>query len=401
MTLTHCLRAGIIGAALLAGAAQAAEMTLYKQPGFAGGQLTLRGNTPEISSVGFSDQASSIVVSSGRWEVCTQPNFGGDCVTIGPGQYPVLDPRLNHRIESAREVGTYADRKGSYSNYGQGNIELYGQPEFRGRTMALDRDAPSLEGTGFNDRASSLVVNEGTWQLCSDAGYSGTCRIFSPGRYADLGYGMAKQVSSARLVRANREAPAVLSGGYEAGPSSAEGTARVILFSNENFRGESMAVSGQAVALERAGFDDEATSMVIEGGQWLFCSDAYFRGNCRTLGPGRYRNLREQGMYQMISSVRPAAVAPPTVVVPRAPNADIELFREPGFGGRSLASKRDIANLGPTDFNDRIASVIVYAGQWEICSDAEYDGNCSVFGPGRYPGIGGLTNKVSSARRIR
>ena len=59
---------------LLAGLAQAAEITLYRQPYFTGSQLTLRGHTPNLADVGFRDQASSVVVSSGRWEVCTQPD---------------------------------------------------------------------------------------------------------------------------------------------------------------------------------------------------------------------------------------------------------------------------------------------------------------------------------------
>ena len=397
--------AGLMSAALLPAAAAAAEMTLYKQPYFRGAQLTLRGHTPEIASVGFADRAASIVVASGRWELCSQPEFKGDCVTLDPGEYPTLDARLNHRVESAREVGSFANRTGSYGSYGRGEIELYGQPGFRGRTMKLDRDAPTLEGTGFDDRASSVVVTSGTWQLCSDPGFAGTCRTFAPGRYADLGYGMAKDVSSARVVRGPRQAPAVLSGGVDA-PENAgpEGTARVILFSEGNFRGDSMAVSGINGALERAGFDHVAASMVIEGGRWIFCSEPFFRGDCRTIGPGRYRDLREVGLHRAISSVRPAraeaADAPPAGPRPD-PNADISLFPAPNYQGRALVSKRDISNLGPTDYNDRIASVVVSAGQWELCTDGEYKGRCVVVGPGNYPGLGGLTNQVSSVRRIR
>jgi hypothetical protein len=396
------IHACLVSTCLLAGVAQAAEMTLYRNPNFGGAQLTLRGHSPNIGNFGFQDQASSLVVTSGRWEVCTQPDFQGDCVTLKPGEYPALDARLNHRIESAREVGSYAEQTGSYSQYGRGAIELFGQPGFRGQSMLLDHDAPTLEGSGFNDRASSLVVKDGTWQLCSDARYSGTCRIYGPGSYADLGYGMAKQVSSARVVRASRDAPAVLSSGYDAPPPrNSEGTARAILYSDENFRGESMAVSGQVGTLERAGFDKATSSMVIEGGQWLFCTDVYFRGNCRVMGPGRYRTLRDVGLTQAISSVRPAPDTPSLAVSRPNPNADIELFLEPNFGGQSFGSKRDISNLGPTNYNDRVGSVAVNSGQWELCTDGEYGGRCSVFGPGRYANIGGLTNQVSSLRRIR
>ena len=396
-------KAVIASAMLLACAAQAAEMTLYLQPNFNGRQVTLRGFTPNLGSIGFQDQVSSMVVQSGRWEVCTQPDFKGDCVTVSPGEYAALDPRLNHRIESAREVGAYRDQTGSYNAYGRGSIELFGQPGMRGKSMKIDRDAPSLAGSGFDDRASSLVVTNGTWQLCTDPGYAGNCRIFTPGSYSDLGYGMAKEVSSARLVRANRDAPAVFGGGFEA-PAAPVRDARVILFEGGDLRGESIAVAGPNSALSRSGFDDAATSMIVEGGRWLFCTEPYFRGECTVLGPGRYRSLREYGLDRNISSLRPAGgpEAPASPAAPRPmPAGDIELYADADFAGGTYATRRDISNLGPTDFNDRASSAIVYAGQWEMCTDGEYGGRCAVFGPGRYPNLGGLSEKISSLRRIR
>jgi hypothetical protein len=56
--------------------------------------------------------------------------------------------------------------------------------------------------------------------------------------------------------------------------------------------------------------------------------------------------------------------------------------------------------LSSVGFNDRTSSLIVHAGQWELCTDDGFSGRCSVFGPGRYPGIGGLSNQISSLRRV-
>jgi hypothetical protein len=390
----------LFAALLLAGAAQAQEVTIYKQPNFTGAQLTLRGHTPTLANTGFYDQAASLVVHSGRWEFCTQPDFKGECVTLNRGEYPALEPRLNRRIESAREVGSYAAQTGSYSPYGSGSIELYGQPGFRGRTLKLDRDAATMQGTGFDDRASSVVVTDGTWQLCSDPNYQGTCRVFARGRYADLGYGMAKQVSSARLVRRYRDAPSVLSGGVEAPDSvSPDGTAKVILFSEPNFRGESLAISGVQGSLERAGFDNEAESMVVESGRWTMCTEAYFRGDCKVVGPGRYRNLRDAGLGRSLSSIRPASAD--AAAAPARATSDIELFGNANFEGVAFGSTRDVSNLGPTTYNDKVSSVIVHAGRWELCSDGEYAGRCIVVGPGRYASLGGMNNQISSLRRVR
>ena len=58
----------------------------------------------DLAPLGITDQASSLVARGGRWEVCTQPDFNGDCRTLQPGEYATLDTGLNHRIESVRVV---------------------------------------------------------------------------------------------------------------------------------------------------------------------------------------------------------------------------------------------------------------------------------------------------------
>ena len=110
--------------------------------------------------------------------------------------------------------------------------------------------------------------------------------------------------------------------------------------------------------------------------------------------------MRDLGLDRNIGSLRPAAgVENPAARSPALP--DLELYTEANFGGRSYPVKRDITNLGPTDFNDSTASIVVNSGRWELCTDGEYGGRCAVMGPGRYPALGGLTNQISSVRRVR
>lgn len=405
----RAIRQGLaaLGACCFMASAGAAEIILYEHAEFGGGQLTLRGFTPSIGNTGFNDRASSIVVTSGRWEVCTDADFKGRCVTLPPGEYPTLDDRLTNRISSAREVGSNSDNRGGYNDYGRGSLELFGQPEFKGRTLRLDKDADSLQGSGFNDRASSVVVTSGTWQLCSDDGYGGKCRTFTPGRYPNLGYGMAKEVSSARLVRSAREAPAVVSNGAGIGsPPAVVPSGRIVLFGDEGLNGESVAAARAFNDLNRTGLgEDGAASAYVESGSWMLCTAPNFGGSCVVVGPGRYDRLNSVGLRRPIESVRPApAPAPvPAATAPVQPNPGqgLELFSEAGFRGNRLAVDRDVANLERVSFNDRAASVIVHAGRWEFCTDSQHRGNCAVFGPGQYPRIGGMAQLLSSVRRVQ
>jgi hypothetical protein len=186
-----------VAAALFAGAASAAEITVYKQPNFTGGELTLRADTPNLMGAGFQDQVSSMQVRSGRWQVCTQPDFKGDCAIVGPGEYRTLEQALNHRIESLREVGgdnRYAEnRYRDNPDYGMrrrywrnGTVELFDESGFRGRALRVDEDVDSL-ADNLGSGPSSIVIHEGRWQLCSRPSYEGFCRVLEPGRYPDLG----------------------------------------------------------------------------------------------------------------------------------------------------------------------------------------------------------------------
>jgi hypothetical protein len=384
----------------LGSAANAAEITLYQHRHFGGRELTVRGYMPNVTNAGFNDQASSLIVNSGRWEICTDAEFKGYCATLLPGQYPVLDPQFNNRISSVREVGSYGDRRGGYRNYNSGVAEFYSEPGFRGQKLVVEGDTANLMRKDFNDRASSLIVRRGTWQICSDADYAGNCRTFTPGEYPNLGYGMSDRVSSARVVRSVADAPAVLNSGVGGPSGPLDPNARIVLFGDAALRGRSLAVSGPVPDLSASGFNDAAASMVIEGGQWLLCTDAYFRGNCRTFGPGRYNGLKEQGLHHALSSIRPVGQNQ-AAARPRSGRGDIELFVSPDFSGAAFSTSRDVPSLGGTAFNDRARSIIINSGQWELCSDQNFAGDCVVVGPGRYDSLGGLTERLSSIRRMQ
>ena len=136
-------------------------------------------------------------MTSGRWQVCTQPGFGGDCAILDRGEYPSLDSKLMHRIESARVVEDRPQRVARRAR--EGSIELYARRGFEGRTLRIDRDEATLEGSGLEQRVASVIVNEGTWQVCTRPGYQGFCRVLEPGQYADLGR-MRDQVASIRQI---------------------------------------------------------------------------------------------------------------------------------------------------------------------------------------------------------
>lgn len=83
--------------------------------------------------------------------------------------------------------------------------------------------------------------------------------------------------------------------------------AQITFYEGEGFRGRAYSTTGQVDNFDRTGFNDRASSVVIDRGRWEVCEDSRFRGRCVVLRRGNYDSLREFGMENRISSVRPVS----------------------------------------------------------------------------------------------
>ena len=80
-------------------------------------------------------------------------------------------------------------------------LTFYEAEGFRGNAFPVNQTIPNLAPVGFNDRASSVVVERGRWQVCEDAGFRGRCVVLQPGQYPSLGpYDLNNRISSVRAV---------------------------------------------------------------------------------------------------------------------------------------------------------------------------------------------------------
>jgi uncharacterized protein YcfJ len=87
-------------------------------------------------------------------------------------------------------------------------VTLYENDGFRGRAFAVDRDIANFGNVGFNDRASSAIVDRGQWEVCENAGFAGRCSVLAPGQYPSLGaLGLNNRISSIRRVKGRHRSP--------------------------------------------------------------------------------------------------------------------------------------------------------------------------------------------------
>lgn len=126
---------------------------------------------------------------------------------------------------------------------------------------------------------------------------------------------------------------------------AAPAAAQVIFYEGEEFRGASFRVDTTIRNFDPLGFNDRASSAVVEQGRWEVCEDAEFRGRCTILNPGSYPSLAPMGLNKSISSARPvesqaqypvAAPPPPAPAYDYRRRTDEHLFEVPVHSVRAV-----------------------------------------------------------------
>lgn len=305
-------------------------ITIYEHGNFGGRSVSLNGPVNSLESLGMNDMVSSLIVRGGVWELCAHADFQPPCRQFGPGDHSSVGEQFNDQFSSARPLNNVSNYPGSPApsypsappvhSTANADVVVFSGENFSGGSRTLSGRLESFETIGFNDTVSSIIVNRGTWQFCTDANYRGNCQTLGPGRYGSLGGGMRNQISSARPERGSGNYGGNNDGNYGGnyggnnngswggssgwsggGWSGSRGS--VTLYEYNDFVGRSYTISGTINSLADVGFNDKASSVVIERGTWEFCTDAHFQGTCRTVGPGRYGSIPRE-MDSKISSVR-------------------------------------------------------------------------------------------------
>jgi uncharacterized protein YcfJ len=211
--MNSVLRSALALSAAVIATQAAAQVTFYEHQSFQGQSFTTEHQLGNLERNGFNNRASSLEVRGEPWQVCDGAGFSGRCVDLRPGRYPTLGAMgLNDSISSVRPVNR--DARGDDHRYAPppvaaqaavGQITFYETERFGGRSFTTEQQVGNLERYGFNNRASSAVVHNETWQVCDGPGFSGRCAVLRPGEYASLSsMGLNDSISSVRAV--NRDA---------------------------------------------------------------------------------------------------------------------------------------------------------------------------------------------------
>lgn len=306
-TRLHALLSGLLLSACATAMAQ--DVELFDQPNFGGIRLALSVDAADLSAWGLGRRTASVIVKRGQWEFCTQPNHGGTCITVGPGRYAELPSALRGNVASTRMAGRTNTGTPPVAPQPQPPqplpqpqpgvpgpvvpgfeaLSLFEESNFSGARVGLSGAVTHLSNHEFNDRARSIEIRRGRWQLCEHADFGGECQVLPPGRHVLQGR-LHGKVSSLRPVFGANNQPLPAFGG-------------VVLYEHSDFTGRELMLSQVTTNLNAHNFNDRVSSIEVLAGRWEFCTDADFSGRCFVLGPGRH-NL-DKSLNDKISSLRP------------------------------------------------------------------------------------------------
>lgn len=245
---------------------------------------------------------------------------------------------------------------------GQG-ITVFEDSNFRGRSASYTRDVSNLDGSGLNDRISSLKVGRGEyWEVCEHANYQGRCVIVS-GEERDLkNNDWNDKISSMRRSRGSGPGPGQSNDPY------------MVLYDETNYRGTTSTYSGAAPSLNK-----RARSVTIGRGIWELCDGYNFTGRCVRVDRS-LSNLSTVNMSRRVASARPVQQS----TRPPADAGYIVIFSRANYRGTSNNYSSAQSNIRRT-----VGSITLGRGVWEVCTGANYSGRCEI-----------ITQSVSNFSRL-
>lgn len=139
----------------------AAEAIIYRDANYQGPAVNVHAAQPNL---GLRWQVRSIRLVRGSFEVCTRPNYNGDCIRVTRSYADTSPLGIGYTIQSMRPVAAPpTPNPGAFGPSLRGMAsEFYAQPSINGRRVLACRAAGS----------SMACANEGAAEFCRARGYN-------------------------------------------------------------------------------------------------------------------------------------------------------------------------------------------------------------------------------------
>jgi hypothetical protein len=253
-------------------------IVLYNQTNYRGNQTTYSAADSSIN-----DNARSVTVGRGTWQLCDGVNFTGRCVTVSQNITNLGSYNIGRIIRSIRPTGFGQPGPGPFpgaDNY----LTLYDQANYRGTATNYN-----VVQNNISDNARSVTVGRGTWVVCDGANFTGRCITLTQNVPDQRSYNIGRTI---RSVRPGGIVPPNF-------PGRPNANWYLVLFDQPDFRGASETYRGAMPNINK-----RTRSATVSGGVWEVCDGPNYTGRCQTLTVN-VPNFRIYSIGDQVRSVRP------------------------------------------------------------------------------------------------
>jgi len=160
---------------MMSAGAQAQNLHTFSEPNFAGKELVFRDPQPNLQAE-KPTKIASLRVLTARWLICTGTNYSGDCIWLSGNASSLPALGFSDAPGSLRpeRVPVLMRHWGDRRPPPRSDLVLFEKAGFDGDWKALTDSVPNLAEAHLPIPAA-VVINEGTWRLCTGPDYSGRC----------------------------------------------------------------------------------------------------------------------------------------------------------------------------------------------------------------------------------
>ena len=216
--LTVALGVGCVGAAVVLarpanpqrgdGAMGGLGITIFADANFHGINSNFRTDVPDLRKYSMNDRVDSLQIARGEiWEVCVDINYKGRCQVFSGDDADLGRVGWGGMISSLRKLNDNDPRgrgRGETPSLAseRSRMVLFDTVEFGGQAFTLADTSMSLRA--LNNRAGSVKVYGGAWELCDGDRFQGHCATVTSSVSDLTRIGLRDKVRSARPVARGR-----------------------------------------------------------------------------------------------------------------------------------------------------------------------------------------------------
>lgn len=191
------------------------DLIVYEDYNYRGAALGLNTDVRTLNEFGFNDRISSVEIRHGDWEFCTGTYFNGNCTVLDADQLRMSDISLNDNVSSVRKVATGTarrqreeaerrereERERRERELREAAVVVYADGNYKGRAEPINSDVGNLKPIQMNDNISSIIIREGSWEVCEGPHFTGKCATLSANTAKLNGLKLNDNISSIRRVK--------------------------------------------------------------------------------------------------------------------------------------------------------------------------------------------------------